>query len=226
MICSIIFFSLFLTLTSNQEFFNPSGPAGRQNLGLPLVPPAGKKIFLFSFWMFHHFTSSGQRCSGRNYNGRRCCTPQNPCNEGEGDCDGPGDGGKNDGHRGCKPGLVCGSNNCKKFGLYFHEKDDCCERPGGGGQGPKPGLPVFGGLTTQWAPWSSFGPCSAQCGLGKMVRTRTCTGPQCGVTHHTEDVQERPCQGQNCNSRPSYPQPNYPNYPPQPNYPSYYDYFG
>merc|ERR1719435_784653 len=70
----------------------------------------------------------GQRCSGRNYNGRRCCTPDHPCGLGEGDCDGPQDGGGNDGHRGCKGSLVCGSNNCRKFGLYYHEKDDCCER--------------------------------------------------------------------------------------------------
>eukprot|EP00092_Neocalanus_flemingeri_P006148 GFUD01006619.1.p1 GENE.GFUD01006619.1~~GFUD01006619.1.p1 ORF type:complete len:317 (-),score=84.44 GFUD01006619.1:349-1299(-) len=71
----------------------------------------------------------GQRCSGRNYQGRRCCTPESPCGEGEGDCDGPDDGGQHDGHEGCRGSLVCGSNNCKKFGLYFHEKDDCCERP-------------------------------------------------------------------------------------------------
>ena len=72
---------------------------------------------------------SGQRCSGRNYDGRRCCTPENPCDEGEGDCDGPGDGGGHDGHAGCKGDLVCGSNNCKKFGTFYHEKDDCCEKP-------------------------------------------------------------------------------------------------
>ena len=71
----------------------------------------------------------GQRCAGRNYNGRRCCTPEAPCDEGEGDCDGPGDGGSNDGHRGCKGDLVCGSNNCLQFGAYYHEMDDCCERP-------------------------------------------------------------------------------------------------
>ena len=27
-----------------------------------------------------------------------------------------------------KGDLVCGSNNCRKFGLYYHEKDDCCEK--------------------------------------------------------------------------------------------------
>ena len=74
--------------------------------------------------------SLDQRCSGRNYQGRRCCTPENPCDEGEGDCDGPGDGGGHDGHAGCKGDLVCGSNNCQKFGAYFHAKDDCCEKPG------------------------------------------------------------------------------------------------
>ena len=72
--------------------------------------------------------SLGQRCSGRNYQGRRCCTPENPCDEGEGDCDGPADGGQHDGHAGCKGDLVCGSNNCKQFGAYFHPKDDCCEK--------------------------------------------------------------------------------------------------
>eukprot|EP00092_Neocalanus_flemingeri_P079712 GFUD01099333.1.p1 GENE.GFUD01099333.1~~GFUD01099333.1.p1 ORF type:complete len:397 (-),score=80.51 GFUD01099333.1:13-1203(-) len=71
----------------------------------------------------------GQRCSGRNYQGRRCCTPESPCNEGEGDCDGPGDGGEHDGHAGCIGDLVCGSNNCRQFGQYYHEKDDCCQKP-------------------------------------------------------------------------------------------------
>ena len=75
------------------------------------------------------FLIPDQRCAGRNYNGRRCCTPENPCGYGEGDCDGPADGGANDGHAGCRGDLVCGSNNCKKFGLYYHEKDDCCDLP-------------------------------------------------------------------------------------------------
>merc|ERR1712224_814364 len=71
----------------------------------------------------------GHRCAGRNFNGRRCCTPESPCGYGEGDCDGPLDGGANDGHRGCQGDLVCCSNSCKKFGTYFHEKDDCCDLP-------------------------------------------------------------------------------------------------
>ena len=24
---------------------------------------------------------------------------------------------------------MCGSNNCRKFGAYFHEKDVCCDTP-------------------------------------------------------------------------------------------------
>merc|ERR1739848_598775 len=61
----------------------------------------------------------GQRCRGRNFSGKRCCTPEQPCGLGEGDCDGPLDGGVNDGHAGCQGDLVCGSNNCKKFGAYY-----------------------------------------------------------------------------------------------------------
>merc|ERR1712102_279505 len=138
--------------------------------------------------------AQGQRCAGRNYNGRRCCTPENPCGYGEGDCDGPGDGGANDGHAGCKGDLVCGSNNCRKFGLYYHEKDDCCERPGSGGGVSYPS----GSGETYWAQWSSFSSCSVRCGYGKKTRTRNCVGPKCGVTLHTQETQERVCQGTNC----------------------------
>ena len=84
----------------------------------------------------------GQRCKGRNYGQRRCCTPWNPCDEGEGDCDGRSDGGKHDADKGCKPGLVCGSNNCRKFGLYYHEKDDCCEKPSSTPSDPPLKLPL------------------------------------------------------------------------------------
>merc|ERR1711931_439062 len=141
--------------------------------GVPLEPPAG------------------QRCRGRNYDGRRCCTPENPCNEGEGDCDGAGDGGVNDGDRGCRGDLVCGSNNCKKFGAYYHDKDDCCERAEKGG----PRQQEIG-----WGPWSEFSPCSASCGPGWEVRTRQCVGNRCGQQgFHKEDRQERICIKPDCN---------------------------
>jgi len=149
--------------------------AGAGSSGLPLEPPPG------------------QRCAGRNYNGRRCCTPENPCSEGEGDCDGPGDGGLHDGHAGCRGELVCGSNNCRQFGLYYHEKDDCCERPrsgGHGGQSQGQGPQQVSG----WGQWSSFGACSVRCGLGKRTRTRQCAG-QCS---HAQESQDRVCIGKQC----------------------------
>jgi len=136
--------------------------------GTPLEPPAG------------------QKCRGRNYPpGRRCCTPDSPCGEGEGDCDGAGDGGVNDGDRGCKAGLVCGSNNCKKFGAYYHEKDDCCERPGGSEfTAPSSG--------SDWGPWSEWSGCSN----GRSTREQKCLVKVC--THAngrkgTVNTQEKYC---------------------------------
>ena len=49
---------------------------------------------------------------------QRCCTPDAPCEEGEGDCDSDSE---------CMFGLKCGDNNCKQYGQYYHKKDDCCE---------------------------------------------------------------------------------------------------
>jgi len=66
---------------------------------------------------------AGLRCYARNYLGVTCCTPDYPCDEGEGNCDSAGDG-----DRGCKGDLVCGRNNCKKYGSQYFEKD-CCEKP-------------------------------------------------------------------------------------------------
>ena len=96
-------------------------------------PPTGQNKSISIICILNYFHDPGEKCSGRNYHGRRCCTPDNPCDIGEGDCDGPGDGGQHDGHAGCRGDLVCGSNNCLKFGAYFHPKDDCCENPDGSG---------------------------------------------------------------------------------------------
>ena len=107
-----------------------STPDPKPQPGVFLEPPPGTKR---NFFLDTFIALQGEKCSGRNYQGRRCCTPASPCDVGQGDCDGPSDGGQHDGHRGCRPGLVCGSNNCLKFGAYFHPKDDCCERPDGSG---------------------------------------------------------------------------------------------
>merc|ERR1712213_232798 len=136
----------------------------------------------------------GQRCSGRNYNGRRCCTPEQPCGLGEGDCDGPLDGGTHDGHQGCKGDLVCGSNNCKKFGAYYHEKDDCCEKA----TSSIKKSPEFDRNEKQgWGPWSGWGPCSHTCGAGRKTRKRQCIG-NC-KNHHLLENQERICVNPDCN---------------------------
>merc|ERR1711936_514069 len=122
----------------------------------------------------------GQRCSGRNYNRRRCCTPEHPCGYGEGDCDGPLDGGRNDGHRGCRGNLVCGSNNCRKFGEYYHEKDDCCDLASSITSRPSSG----------WNSWGAWSSCTRNYSIGRKSRVRYCRGSQCT---HTQENQERLC---------------------------------
>merc|ERR1712241_1412161 len=114
----------------------------------------------------------GQRCRGRNFDGKRCCTPEQPCGLGEGDCDGPLDGGVNDGHAGCQGDLVCGSNNCKKFGAYYHPKDDCCDLPQ---NLPRPKAPVI-------VPGTPLSPPPGQRCRGRNYDGRRCCTPEnpCG----------------------------------------------
>ena len=47
-----------------------------------------------------------------------CCSEENPCNEGEGDCDISSD---------CKGDLVCGTDNCDPD-KYSQKWVDCCEK--------------------------------------------------------------------------------------------------
>merc|ERR1712098_973847 len=49
-----------------------------------------------------------------------CCSSSNTCGVGEGDCDRNSD---------CRPGLVCGTNNCRKFVPGAQSMADCCEKP-------------------------------------------------------------------------------------------------
>ena len=60
-------------------------------------------------------------CPGKDY---KCCTAESLCEEGEGNCSDMA------GHTDCGPGLLCRNNNCKQFGQYYHEEDDCCEQGG------------------------------------------------------------------------------------------------
>ena len=71
------------------------------------------------------------KCTGTNtaHGKRSCCTPSSPCDVGEGDCSSPLDNGKHYDNKDCKGNLVCGRNNCKKFGDYYDASDDCCDYP-------------------------------------------------------------------------------------------------
>ena len=62
---------------------------------------------------------SGFRCGGRNYDKMKCCSPKTPCRDGEGTCDVDAD---------CKDGLTCGESNCKNYGDFYHENDNCCTK--------------------------------------------------------------------------------------------------
>ena len=53
------------------------------------------------------------------------CTPEAPCECGEGDCDDPGDGGRHDGHAGCRGELVCG---CGVAEVLCDSDDQCSVR--------------------------------------------------------------------------------------------------
>ena len=62
-------------------------------------------------------------CSGFSSTGGpltdwRCCSNEKTCDIGEGDCD-------EDSH--CTGDLLCGRNNCKRFGEHWGKTLDCCE---------------------------------------------------------------------------------------------------
>ena len=52
-------------------------------------------------------------CNGQDDD---CCTPENPCNYLDGDCDENED---------CDLGFLCGTDNCQ--GPGFDATDDCCD---------------------------------------------------------------------------------------------------
>ena len=62
-----------------------------------------------------------QLCNGVEGTGN-CCTGENPCDLGGGDCDSDTD---------CSGNLVCGYDNCKDFHANAGETHDCCMNPKG-----------------------------------------------------------------------------------------------
>ena len=57
-------------------------------------------------------------CNGKPKIKWSCCTTGSPCDVGGGDCD-------KDSH--CSGNLVCGNNNCRKWGKHWKRSADCCE---------------------------------------------------------------------------------------------------
>jgi hypothetical protein len=54
-----------------------------------------------------------------SYN-NECCSTEEPCGLGEGDCDVDEE---------CIGNLVCGTNNCRQDGSGFTRQADCCQLP-------------------------------------------------------------------------------------------------
>jgi len=94
------------------------------------------------------------RCNGTD-NG--CCTWQNQCDLGDGDCDG---------HYQCKGLLRCGSNNCG--GPPFDPEDDCCELP------PDPCLTNNGGCAHICTNDVGLARCSCRPGFQPLGGGRVC----------------------------------------------------
>ena len=58
------------------------------------------------------------KCTG----GDSCCSEENRCGVGEGDCDSDAD---------CLDGLLCGTGNCPSTrSAFWDSDDDCCYKPG------------------------------------------------------------------------------------------------
>ena len=67
--------------------------------------------------IYVHTPAEGGACNGRE----SCCTPDNKCEENDGDCNSDVD---------CVDGLKCGKENCnQKSGLDWVSTDNCCYKP-------------------------------------------------------------------------------------------------
>jgi len=94
------------------------------------------------------------RCNGTDND---CCTQDNPCEEGDGDCDGWWQ---------CAGRLVCGNNNCG--GPPFQPDDDCCTQP------PNPCLTNNGGCAHICTNDVGLARCSCRPGFQPLGGGRVC----------------------------------------------------
>ena len=77
----------------------------------------GNFIKTLSQFLFFTFKVA-KSCNGKPKIKWSCCTTGSPCDVGGGDCD-------KDSH--CSGNLVCGNNNCRKWGKHWKRSADCCE---------------------------------------------------------------------------------------------------
>ena len=88
----------------------------------------GHQIVLYEFWTWPTLyiwyklfepIANNPKCSPTTWEGynKHCCTVEEPCGLGEGDCDTDDE---------CADGFVCGTNNCVGFP---NPKADCCQLP-------------------------------------------------------------------------------------------------
>merc|ERR1712215_602708 len=138
------------------------------------------------------------RCKGRNFDkkGRGCCTRENPCHEGEGDCESPLEGGGHNNNEDCKGDLVCGSNNCKKFNKYYHIGDDCCEKRSPSPT-PTPTTPSLGRCT----PTSPCVEGEGYCDSFYDCRGNLVCGNNCEQFGSYYNAQDSCCQQPRCKGR-------------------------
>merc|ERR1712037_794308 len=73
-----------------------------------------------TFWSYEACENYCPRSPVVQGRSRHCCTPEQPCGVGEGDCDSDND---------CGVGLKCGNSNCAQFRPDNYARADCCYKP-------------------------------------------------------------------------------------------------
>lgn len=133
--------------------------------------------------------ANNPKCSPTTWEGynKHCCTVEEPCGLGEGDCDTDDE---------CADGFVCGTNNCVGFP---NPKADCCQLPVMEGYGNPNCFPGIADLI----PWASD--VKAQNSMFKECcsKDKPCGVGQGDCDHDDECVGDLKCGNNNCVGFPS-----------------------